>query len=63
MVLLHGDLRDPVSQMNLLSCSGGTGYKRRLQEIQQMEERAATLAEQAAAAEGLEGSVDEVVAR
>ncbi|KAK9908752.1 hypothetical protein WJX75_002337 [Coccomyxa subellipsoidea] len=42
---------------------GGTGYKRRLQEIQQMEERAATLAEQAAAAEGLEGSVDEVVAR
>lgn len=52
-----------MSQMNLLSCSGGTGYKRRLQEIQQMEERAATLAEQAAAAEGLEGSVDEVVAR
>lgn len=34
-----------------------------MQEIQQIEERAAVLAEQAAAAEGLEGTVDEVVAR
>ncbi|BDA41503.1 probable helicase HelY [Coccomyxa sp. Obi] len=42
---------------------GGTGYKRRMQEIQQMEERAASLAAQAAQAEGLEGTVDEVVAR
>lgn len=34
-----------------------------MQEIQQMEERAASLAAQAAQAEGLEGTVDEVVAR
>lgn len=43
--------------------AGGAGYKRRMQEIQLMEERAAALAKQADEAEGLEGTVDDVVAR
>ena len=46
-----------------MGVTGTAGFKKRLEEIQGMEQRAAQLAQQAADAEALEGTVDDVVAR
>lgn len=43
--------------------AGTAGFRKRMEEIQGMEQRAAELAQQAADAEALEGTIDDVVAR